>query len=215
MYIVLDCETTNTFDDPIIYDLGWSVLDENFELIKTQSFVIADVFLEEKNLMKEAYFADKIPQYIADIADGKRTLKRFKNVRLALIEDCIAYKLKAIIAHNARFDYIACQTTQRWLTSSKFRWFFPYGIMIADTLKMSKQVLGKDESYLKFCSENGYCINNNPKRPGFTAEILYRYITQNLDFEESHTGLEDTLIEKEIFIYCYKKDPTVLKSVWD
>ena len=54
MYIVLDCETTNTFDDPIIYDLGWSVLDENFELVKTQSFVIADVFLEEKKLMKEA-----------------------------------------------------------------------------------------------------------------------------------------------------------------
>lgn len=214
MYIVLDCETTNTFDDPIIYDLGWSVLNENFELVKTQSFVIADVFLDEKELMKEAYFADKIPQYIADIADGKRTLKRFKNVRWALIEDCINYNVKAIIAHNARFDYIACQTTQRWLTSSKFRWFFPYGVEIWDTLKMSRQIFGNDENYLKFCSENGFCINDNPKRPRFTAEVLYKYLTQNLEFEESHTGLEDTLIEKEIFKECMKRNSEIEKSPW-
>lgn len=214
MYIVLDCETTNTFDDPIIYDLGWSVLDENFELVKTQSFVIADVFIEEKDLMKEAYFANKIPQYIADIADGKRTLKRFKNVRWALIEDCITYNVKAIISHNARFDYIACQTTQRWLTSSKFRWFFPYGIEIWDTLRMSRQIFGKDEEYLKFCSDNGFCIKDNPKRPRFTAEILYKYLTQNLEFEESHTGLEDTLIEKEIFKECMKRNSEIEKSPW-
>jgi hypothetical protein len=35
-----------------------------------------------------------------------------------------------------------------------------------------------------------------------TAEILYRYITGDDNFTESHTGLEDVLIEKEIFKKC-------------
>ena len=36
----------------------------------------------------------------------------------------------------------------------------------------------------------------------FTAEIIHRYLTGNLDFVEEHTGLEDVLIEKDILAYC-------------
>ena len=41
---------------------------------------------------------------------------------------CEKYNVKAIMAHNMRFDYNATQTTQRYLTKSKYRWFLPYGI---------------------------------------------------------------------------------------
>jgi hypothetical protein len=34
---------------------------------------------------------------------------------------------------------------------------------------------------------------------------LFRYISQNNDFVESHTGLEDVMIEKEIMAYCFRK----------
>ena len=79
-YIVLDTETTNGFDDPFCYDVGYAVLNESFEVIETRSFVVADVFLD-KEMMANAYFADKIPQYWEDIKNGVRELKTFRNIR--------------------------------------------------------------------------------------------------------------------------------------
>ena len=211
-YIVLDTETTNGFDDPMVYDCGWSVISDNGETLATRSFVNADVFIDEPELMAQAYFADKIPMYIAQIADGQRTLTRFSTIRFALHKDCEKFNVVAIVAHNARFDYIACQTTQRYLTKSKYRWFFPYNLVLMDSLKMSKEVFGKDKDYLNFCHKNGYVCKNN--QPRMTAEILYRYLSGDNNFVEAHCGLEDTLIEKEIFLECIRRNPTVAKSMW-
>lgn len=210
-YIVLDTETTNGFDNPICYDIGWAVLNENFEIIETRSFVVADIFLEEKFLMSEAFFADKIPQYWTDIKNGVRELKTFKNIRKALHEDCKNFEVRAIVAHNAPFDYRSCSTTQRWLTCSKYRYFFPYGIEIWDSLKMARQTFGKNEAYKKFCKANGFTVGN---RPRLTAEILFRYLSNDLDFKESHTGLEDVLIEAQIFKACLEMNANIERKAW-
>lgn len=211
-YIVFDCETTNTMDDPMVYDLGWSVIDEDFNVLVERSFVNADVFIEEKELMKEAYFADKIPQYVAEIADGTRELRRFNTIRKAFALDCKMFGVTEIYAHNARFDYKALQTTQRYLTKSKYRWFFPFGVEICDTLKMARQTFGKCEEYKDFCLENGFITKNNQLR--MTAEILYRFITKDLTFEEEHTGLADVRIEREIFRHCVQMNPEIERRLW-
>lgn len=211
-YIVLDTETTNTFDDPLCYDCGWAVLDENFNVIKTCSFVVAEIFLDIEK-MKVAFFADKVPMYWEDIKKGARELKTMFNIRKQLHEDVRNYNVKAIIAHNARFDYKSCQTTQRYLTKSKYRYFFPYGCEIWDSLKMARQTFAKDENYKQFCIENGYCVGKTT-RPRLTAEILYRYMTSNNEFVESHTGLEDVMIEKEIVKRCLEMDSTIDCLTW-
>lgn len=211
-YIVFDCETTNTMDDPIVYDLGWSVINDRFEVLAERSFVNADVFIEEKELMKEAYFADKIPQYVAEIADGTRELRRFETIRRAFALDCKMFGVTEIYAHNARFDYKALQTTQRYLTKSKYRWFFPFGVEICDTLKMARQTFGKCEEYKEFCHENGFVCKNGQLR--MTAEVLYRFITKDLQFEEEHTGLADVRIEREIFRHCVQMDPQIERRLW-
>ena len=68
---------------------------------------------------------------------------------------------------------------------------------------MARSVLGKMPTYKRFCEKNGYPTKNGSL--GYTAEIIYQYITQDKDFKESHTGPEDTLIEKEILAYCIKQ----------
>jgi len=143
-FIVLDTETTNSLDDPLVYDCGWSVINEQNETLLTRSFVNADIFIDEPSLMKSAYFAEKIPMYFEDIADNKRTLAHWDTIRKTLKKDCNNFNVVAIIAHNARFDYKACQTTQRFLTKSKYRWFFPYGVYIWDSLKMAQQTFAKN-----------------------------------------------------------------------
>ena len=49
----------------------------------------------------------------------------------------------------------------------------------------------------------------------YTAEIIYRYITKDNDFVESHTGLEDVEIETAIFAYCHRQHKKMKKLLWE
>ncbi len=211
-FIVLDTETTNSIDDPIVYDLGWAVVDKTGKVYQTYSFVVADVFLD-KQLMESAYFKEKIPTYWEQIKSGERILARFYNIRKIFVDCAKAYNVTKFFAHNMRFDYRSVNLTQRFLTSSKFRYFFPYGAEICDTLKMAKQVLKDNVDYDNFCWDNHYLTARNCKR--YTAEIIYRFITNNNQFEESHTGLEDVLIEKEILRFCFQEMENVEIHLWE
>ena len=211
-FIVLDTETTNSLDDPIVYDVGFAVVDENGKIFEKHSYVVADVFLD-CDLMSYAYFAEKIPQYWEDIKSGRRKLRRFSTIYFILRDVCEQYGVKKIFAHNARFDYLSLTTTQRYLTGSKYRFFLPWGVEVCDTLKMSREVLKNNADYRSFCEKNGFVFGNNRLR--FTAEVIYRFLTGNVDFEESHTGLEDVLIEKEILRYCLNVNPNVKMKLWE
>ena len=210
-YIVLDTETTNSIEDPIAYDIGFAVIDENGKVYAKFSFVVAEVFLD-KELMASAYFADKIPQYWKDIEDGERELRKLNTIRQTLNRVCEEFEVEAIIAHNARFDYRSTAITQRYLTSSKYRYFLPYGVELWDSLKMAREVFKNDEEYAEFCYKNDYLKSRGVRR--YTAEILYRFIINDNNFIESHTGLEDVMIEKEIFVECMRRGATN-RSAWD
>lgn len=204
--IVLDTETTNSLDDPFCYDIGWAVVNlDTHETLKTESYAVAEIFLD-RELMSYAYFADKVPSYWEEIKHGNRKLARLYTIRRSLVADCKAYHVTEIYAHNANFDYLSCSLTQRLLTSSKWRYFFPYGTVICDTLKMARKAFGKDTRYREFCKSNGYLTKNGQNR--YTAEILYRYLTGNNEFTEEHKGLDDVLIEKEILFACRQKGIT-------
>ena len=210
-YIVFDTETTNSLEDPIAYDIGFAVIDENGKVYAKFSFVVAEVFLD-KELMASAYFADKIPQYWKDIEDGERELRKLSTIRQTLNRVCKEFEVEAIIAHNARFDYRSTAITQRYLTSSKYRYFLPYGVELWDSLKMAREVFKNDEEYAEFCYKNNYLTSRGVRR--YTAEILYRFITNDNSFIESHTGLEDVMIEKDIFVECMRRGATN-RSAWD
>ena len=202
LFLVLDTETTNSIDDPFAYDVGFAVVKATGEVLETHSYVVADIFLDN-DLMSSAYFADKIPQYWEEIKSGKRILRRFKTIKSILRDVVSQYGIRYVVAHNASFDYRSLNYTQRLLTSSKYRYFLPWGVQMWDTLKMARECLGKDENYRQFCIENGFVYGKEEKpQLRFTAEIIYRFLTGNLDFIEEHTGLEDVLIEKDILAYC-------------
>jgi DNA polymerase III epsilon subunit-like protein len=218
--VVLDCEScpldktlegvlpSNMFS----YDVGWAVVDKRGFVYVVRSFVVDEIFNKEKELMQSSYYAKKIPMYKKEIAEGKRIVASFYEIRKQLADDMKLYEVKEVYAHNMRFDYGTLNNTQRWLTKSKYRFFFPYGTEICDTLKMSRQVIGKMPTYQKFCEENGYLTKNGRLR--FTAEILYRFISKNNEFSENHTGLEDVLIEKEILAYCFKQHKKMVRKLW-
>ena len=209
--IVLDTETTNSLDDPICYDVGFAVVDFFGNVYETKSFAVADVFLD-KELMASAFYLDKVPTYWEEIRAGKRELRQFRTIKNELKKVCEKWGITKIFAHNARFDNRSCNLTQRYLTCSKYRYFFPYGIEIHDTLKMAKQIFKNDDDYGAFCYENDYLTERGQRR--YTAEILYRYITGIDDFSEVHQGLDDVMVEKELLRYFAKKNPEVESALW-
>lgn len=210
--MMIDTETTNDIDCPIVYDVGYQVFTLNDGVLCERSFVNADVFLD-KDLMASAYFIDKIPQYWDDIKNGKRLLKKWFNIKRQIAEDCELFNVKYVCAHNAMFDNRALNTTQRYQTTSKFRYFLPYGVEWLDTLKMSRQLLKNNEDYGEFCYNNDYLTKNGQRR--YTAEIIYRWLSGNHTFEESHTGLEDVEIERQIFEYCVTTDSEINGLLWE
>lgn len=210
--IMFDTETANDIECPLCYDFGFSVLEtDSGKVLEKHSYVVADIFLD-KELMATAFFSDKIPMYWEDIKAGKRLLRKWKTIRAIVREVMAQYGIDTVIAHNARFDYSSTATTQRYLTCSKWRYFFPYGTKFVCTLKMSRNVFGKDADYIAFCENNGFTTKHN--KPKLTAEIIYRYLTNNIDFIESHTGLEDVEIETLIYLECVKRNPTVEGLLW-
>ena len=80
---------------------------------------------------------------------------------------------------------------------------------------MANDVIATTPSYKNFCLENGFVTKHKKPRPRVTAEILYRYITKDLDFVESHTGLEDVNIERQIMAYCFAKKKPMAKGLYE
>lgn len=198
-----------------VYDIGWAVVDKHGNVYETKSYMVKDIFEGEKQLMLSAYYANKIPKYVEDLANGNRTLATWYEIRNDLVETMKRYETNIVCAHNARFDDGATKNTQRWLTKSKYRYFLPYGAEVWDTMKMALDVIAPMPTYKAFCEENGYMTKHKTPRPQVKAEVIYRFMTGNNDFIESHTGLEDVLIEKEILAYCYCKHKKMRKKLYE
>lgn len=219
--LVLDTETANTLTDEngkmdmssvLVYDCGWSVVDTKGNVYTEHSFVNRDIFVYERELMQSAYYAKKLPQYSEDIRNGKRIMANTYEIRMAMLADMETYGITEVCAHNARFDLNALNTTQRYTTKSAFRYWFPYGTEIWDTMRMARSVIHKMPTYRKFCEDWDLLTKNG--RLSTTAENLYRFIINDPTFEESHTGLEDVQIEREIMWYCFRQHKQMDKTLF-
>ena len=211
-FLTIDTETANNMDNPFVFDIGGAIHDKQGNVMETFSFIVKEVFYGMPDLMAECFYQSKLPMYRTQIEQGFRQVKSWYEIRTHIHKLCDKYSVKAIIAHNMRFDYRSTNTTQRYLTYSKYRYFFPKDIPLWDTLSMARDTIVKQKTYIRFCENNGYCTKNG--KPRATAEILYRYITNDVDFTESHTGLEDVLIEKEIFVKCIRQHKKMKRSTW-
>ena len=209
--IMLDTETTNDLDCPFVYDVGYQIFTLADGVLCERSFVNADIFLD-KEMMSSAYFIDKIPTYWEEIKNGKRVLKKWENIKRQIAKDCKRFGVEIACAHNAAFDSRSLNTTQRWLTKSRYRYFLPYGVEWWDTLRMARETLRNDDNYGEFCYNNDYLTKRGGRR--YTAEIIYRWLKNDNEFAENHTGLEDVMIEREIFLFCIERNPKIDGRLW-
>lgn len=212
--IVVDIETCNSLDDNLAYDVGYSIVDANTgNILLTGTALVGDIFCGEKELMKSAYYAEKIPTYWEQRDKNETEIISFFSLQKLICNFMREYNVKDFAAYNARFDYRGLNTTLRYISKSKRRFFLPYGTKVHDIWKMAKNEICSTEEYKNKAKEkNWFC--GNGKRISTTAENVYKFLTNNDNFQEVHKGLDDVFIETEIMMECLKRNPNCDSQLW-
>lgn len=193
MKIVLDTETIS-LEKPFVYDLGYVIVNDNGDIIAKKSYVISQVW-NNKELFATAYYADKKPLYYARLKSGYSKKVGWGHAMRYLANDIKKYGVTEIYAYNSKFDSRALNFMCAWYKVVNGLG----GIEIQDIMNFIKPIT-KSQDFINFCESNGYMTNHKTPQPQKKAETLYRYLTNNADYEEEHTGLEDSLIELEILM---------------
>ena len=203
MFLVIDTETCNTVEQPLPYDIGFAICDRMGRIVEERSYVVAETFLDMKDTMKSAYFAEKIPQYWEDIKNGSREIKSIYKIRKEVKDLMSKYNVKKVGAYNMGFDKRALNNVMRYTTKSFCRWFFPFGTEFFCIWHLATQTLLQQKTFFKMAEKNDWFSEKGNLLTN--AEVTYNYIKKMSDFKEEHKGLEDVRIEIEIMAHCFRQ----------
>lgn len=249
-YMVLDCETATlpyavnfsgsarqaiAIGKPLIYDLGWQVVDRQGRVYASKHFLISEIF-SVPAIFNTAYYASKRPLYIEMLNRGEITLTDWNSAVAELVADMA--HCCAVGAYNSMFDYKkAIPFTELYCSKLYSNDFYEWEAMqnkICDSIAKSGGKSSNREfdpevfrfrgvSYPLFdlwgmscehlLNNDEYkrmCIDENwttasGKYFKTSAETAYRFMSGNMEFDEAHTALDDAIIESELFAEIVKK----------
>lgn len=116
-FLILDCETaclphvadlapaqrkTVGISKPLIYDIGWTIIDRQGRTYDRKNFLISEIF-SVPAIFDTAYYAYKRPLYLEKLQAGEIVLTDWRTATKEL-EDALN-AVKAVGAYNAAFDF--------------------------------------------------------------------------------------------------------------
>ena len=116
-YLILDCETATlphaidyigekrkriSIAKPLIYDLGWQVVDKIGRVYAKKNYLISEIF-SVPSVFDTAYYKDKRPIYLEKLDKGEILLTDWRTAVRELVEDMDA--VEGVGAYNAMFDF--------------------------------------------------------------------------------------------------------------
>lgn len=205
LFLVLDTETAGGFNFPLIYNIGWKIIDKKGNTYLKEEYLINEIFFNEK-LMSSAYYKEKLPFYYNELKKGRILAVNAAFVWERLKDIKKTFPKIKICAYNAGFDKFALECTfNKPFESESF----------IDIWNMFFTFTEKSKKYQDFCERNGYTYFDKWKNKKFrtNAEIAYRYIKNNLSFIEAHTSLNDVEIEAEILTYIIRQKKKTKKEI--
>lgn len=196
--IVFDTETTN-LEKPFCYNVGYCIYDtETDTTILEKDFVIEQIW-HNLPLFSSAYYADKRPIYVNRMRAKKVFLKKFGHVMQEMSRDIKTYDVVGAYAYNSPFDDKVFNFNADW-----FKCINPLETLpIFDIRGYVHKFIAFNPDFQQFCENNELFTDSG--NYSTTAETLFRYITNDTNFEEEHTALSDSTIELQILINCIIK----------
>ena len=193
--LVLDTETLGVFDQSV-YDLGYLIYDtESEEIVVARDYITQEIY-DNPAKMKSAYYANKLPIYEDRLASGYCKKIKWAYALRVLQRDINKYGVEALYAYNSPFDTKAIAKTCELLRAKN-----PTACGICDIWKgLTDPHITETQEYQDFCRKNGFMTKHKKPKCQAKAETLYRYLTNQVDYEEQHTALEDSKIELAILL---------------
>ena len=212
--ILMDVETIG-LEDLSVFDLSYLILNKKGEIIEKRSFLIREVF-EDFDLMERAYYKDNIFKYLKKIRNKEVEVKSFIEVKKAFNDDIKNFKVKEIVAYNAQFDTRALTFTASKLSKGVYSRFIEKtrsnkNLKVSCIWHMACQTFLQDKDYKELANLYEWKTPKGNYKTG--AEFAYRYISKNYEYEEIHMGIDDCMIEKEIFLEALQRNPLVDRSI--
>jgi len=200
--LVIDVETlgdVNDYSTLKVYDIGFAVVDTKAGILAEYQFIIREFF--DTQDFETAYYYNKRIDYYNMLANNNAIMISFLDARNRIADIIKQNKIKVIFAFNAKFDMNALNNTTKILSNGFTSSFMPYGTEYRCIQLFAANVLA-NKRYGKFCAENGLYTDKGNIRT--TAEAFYSYLSNNAEYKEAHTGLEDVKIEVAILLACFK-----------
>lgn len=248
-YLILDCETATlpyaakfpadmkknvAIAKPLIYDLGWQIVDIKGKVYKRASYLISEIF-SVPAVFNTAYYASKRPIYLERLKNKEITLTDWNTAVAELIEDLDA--VEAVGAYNSMFDFKkALPFTELYVSKLYSQDFFEWEAYqnekceqlahgykpsskefepdvfrfrgkvypLFDLWGLSCEHLLNNQEYKTMCHDNEWSTASGMYYPT-NAEKAFAFCFQQEDFEEAHTALEDAIIESMLFALIGEK----------
>ena len=189
IYCTLDNETFGGASNPKgIYHVAGFIHDRNGVVIAPFNYLIAEYFDE---INKDEYAKKNFHRYLSMVANGEITVIDTEAHAIEMIDAlCNLYNVKYMMAYNSAFDFTktACA---KLIENREF----------IDIYLMTLQTITHVKKYAKFCRDNGF-RSTSGKSVATSAESVFAYLTNNIEYKEEHTALEDSKIEMQIFLAC-------------
>lgn len=172
------------------------------------AYINKDIY-DNEYLMNNAFYKNKIPFYNEKLKTDSN-YKKVNDIELLLnLNDFIKEnKIKYFLAFNVKFDYNSINNLYDKVgVKNEFR-----KLRLIDIWKIATDMLEMFpplyESYMIFCYRNNY-ITESGKNVKTSAETFNRWVNNDINFIENHTGLEDTFCEYNILLkllWYYEKE---------
>ncbi|MBR4929225.1 MAG: hypothetical protein IKZ00_00330 [Bacteroidaceae bacterium] len=220
---------------PLIYDLGWTIVDKKGNIYARENYLISEIFSVPSIFdtayyaSKRPLYLEKLERGEITLTDWRTASARLEKA-LEVGEAVGAYNAmfdykKAIPFTELYINQLYSPDFHKWLKfqnecceriinktqigNSKefdpdFFRFRGKEYPMFDLWGLSCEYLLNNDEYKKACLQNGWRTESG-KYFKTSAETTYRFITGNIEFDESHTAIDDADIESEIFAMIVKK----------
>ena len=212
-YAIVDTETTNGLDNPLVYDLGLVISDKKGNVVFSKQWLIEEIITNKKR-MRSAYYAKKLPLYRSLWKKNKSMLVKFAQAKAEFNRALEQYNVRYITAYNLQFDIKALKYTNYKLDYPSVGWgmcrFIENDYEYIDIWSFACETILKTPTYRWYAdtygwySEKGNMITN--------AEKAFAFISKNPDYIEDHLALADCFIEKEILVKCLRQHKKYTKN---
>jgi hypothetical protein len=195
---IFDTETTGLVK-PFCYNIGYIIhdLETGKDLLKRE-FVVEQIW-HNIPLFSTAYYADKRPIYIKRMRARKILLEKFGYITQIMKRDFKKLNVKNAYAYNSTFDKNVFE-----FNCDFFKVLNPFdNVEIFDIWTYAQNKIAFTDDYKAFCEKNELFTETG--NFSTNAENIYKFITNDNEFIEEHTALNDSKIELAILLECVKR----------